>query len=295
MANMLDECSKELQQKCMQNTEAGSFLMHEIKVLEEARGIELPNFLSHTAFLIILQRRLKQVSNIPVELAEKFWDYTRDVVVRVLMLHCENYPQLQSSTRRAAQNVIAKMKEQSIDRVREMLEMEKLTDYTCNPEYMKTWSALMTQQEAFTQQLTADWKPDSTTIDGYGEVELGHLREIEYPMLVERAFDLRMRITAYWKVVLQRLVDCLALHLLFNVQNLVNKKELEKEVLNELMMGPHSGGIERLLEESPTVAHNRECLNKSIILLQECKNSWILDMFGLTKNKREILKIAFGN
>ncbi|KAF8388413.1 hypothetical protein HHK36_027082 [Tetracentron sinense] len=67
------------------------------------------------------------------------------------------------------------------------------------------------------------------------------------------------------------MVDSLALHLLFSVQKLVNK-EMEKEIVNELL-GPHgTDGIKRMLEESPAVASKRERLNQSIRLLRDSQH-----------------------
>jgi hypothetical protein len=76
--------------------------------------------------------------------------------------------------------------------------------------------------------------------------------------------------TAYWKIVLRRLVDFMALHLQFCARNLVNK-EMEEEIVQELA-GRHDGAIERMLEESPAVAAKREKLNVSIKLLRESNN-----------------------
>ncbi|XP_043705666.1 dynamin-related protein 4C-like, partial [Telopea speciosissima] len=263
MADMLNGYSKELRQKS--RDPAAKFLVEEIKVLEEAKGIELPNFIPRTGFLSILQSRVKEISYTPIEFVEKIWSYVGAVVVYVLMFHADGYPQLQSCMRRAVQNLVGKMKDQSVERVMEMVEMEKLTDYTCNPEYMSKWSNLMGQQKRFIQELSC-W--NKLNLEGVGEVEVEHLREY-HPDLLGKAFDMRMRITAYWEAVLQRLVDCLALHLVFSVQKLVNK-EMEKEIVAELM-GPSGGGIERLLEESPSIATKRERLNQSIKLLRESK------------------------
>ncbi|XP_042515850.1 dynamin-related protein 4C-like [Macadamia integrifolia] len=263
MADMLNGYSKELDR--VSKDSAAKFLMEETKVLEEAKGIELPNFLPRTAFLGILQRRVKEISNTPVEFVEKVWNYIESVVVHVLTFHSESYPQLQSCTRRAALNLILKMKDQSVDRVIEIAEMEKLTDYTCNPKYMSKWSKLIAQLPSFMENFKSYNK---FVIQDVGEVEVEHLRGYHQAML-EQAFDMRMRIIAYWEIVLQRLVDNLALHLVFSVQNLVNR-EMEKEIVNELM-GPSGRGIERLLEESPSVATKRERLNQSIKLLRECK------------------------
>ncbi|KAJ4957248.1 hypothetical protein NE237_014031 [Protea cynaroides] len=266
MADMLNGYSQELERRSRDS--AGTFLLEEIKILEEAKGIELPNFLPRTAFLCILQSRVKEISNAPVEFVEKVWIYIENVVVRVLTYHSDSYPQLQSCTRRAAQNLMSKMKDQSVDRVMEIVEMEKLTDYTCNPEYMSKWSKLMTRRLNFMENFFSMIN-DKLVIEDMGEVEVEHLWGYNQAVL-EQAFDMRMRIGAYWEIVLQRLVDNLALHLMYSVQNLVNR-EMEKEIVNELM-GPSFGGIERLLDESPSVATKRERLNQSIKLLRECKD-----------------------
>lgn len=71
--------------------------------------------------------------------------------------------------------------------------------------------------------------------------------------------------TAHGNIVLRRLVDSMALHLQSNVANLVNH-EMEMEIYNEL-----GSGIERMLEESPSVASKREKLNKRIKKLKDSK------------------------
>ncbi|KAM3288357.1 hypothetical protein P3S67_021787 [Capsicum chacoense] len=47
-------------------------------------------------------------------------------------------------------------------------------------------------------------------------------------------------------------------------------KDMEHEIVQELM-APQSGGIERMLDESPLGAEKRNRLNKSVKLLQESK------------------------
>jgi hypothetical protein len=76
--------------------------------------------------------------------------------------------------------------------------------------------------------------------------------------------------TAYWKIVSRRLVDCMALHLQLCVRNLVSK-ELEKEIATELM-ATNGGKLEMMLEEAPSVAAKRKRLNTSIELLREAKD-----------------------
>ncbi|KAH7862152.1 hypothetical protein Vadar_000760 [Vaccinium darrowii] len=270
LVEMLNEYSIELQ-KSAENKSTENFLVDEIRVLDETKGIGLPNFLPRTAFLVVLQKKVKEISKTPVNFIAEVWDYIETVLITVFMNHCENYPQLHSATRRATHNLVAKMKHKSFERVMEIVEMERLADYTCSTEYMSDWGKLMAQQNVFMEVMNDHSTPTKITIEGFGDVEVGHLRGHNSDVR-EQAFDMKMRITAYWKVVLKRFVDSMALHLLLSVQNLVNR-DMEEEIVTELM-GSQGGGpsaIQRMLEESPSSAKKRERLNKSIKLLKESK------------------------
>ncbi|KAF2312000.1 hypothetical protein GH714_027719 [Hevea brasiliensis] len=131
--------------------------------------------------------------------------------------------------------------------VTKIVQMEKMTYYTCNPDYMSEWNKLMSQQDTFRDKILTQWY-SKAEIESIRDVEARNLRA--YQNVLHQAFDLKMRMTAYWKVVLRRLVlvDSMALHLQFSVQNLVNK-EMEKEIISELTSN-YGGSIERMLEES---------------------------------------------
>ncbi|CAB4286012.1 unnamed protein product [Prunus armeniaca] len=267
LVEMLNQYSDALH-KCDESDPKMNFLVEEIKILEEAKGIALPNFLPRNAFLTILQGKVRGISSIPIGFVEQVWSYVEEVVISVLMRHSENYYQLQLSARRAGHNLMSKMKERSIKWMKEIVDMEKLADYTCDPEYATEWNRLMSHQNAFIDGVLNDEKrPSVVAIEGIGEVEVSVLRQ--FPHVLGQAFDLKMRMTAYWKVVLRRFVDCMALHLQLSVSNLVNK-EIEAEIVNELM-GPYGGGIERMLEESPAVTVKCEKLKKSIKKLRDSK------------------------
>ncbi|XP_021866453.1 dynamin-related protein 4C-like [Spinacia oleracea] len=262
------------------NNKSGSFLMEEIRVLEEAKGVGLPNFLSRWAFLTALQKKVKGISQTPVDFVTEVWGYIEGVVIKVGKGHSEKYPLLQSFSKRAAGNLISRMKDQSVARVKEIVQMEMYSDYTCNPDYLSVWNRLMLNQDKFmsiVEGKTDYWgaKVTGMELEGFGEVELEHLKD--YKHLAKQAFDMKMRIESYWRIVLNRLVDSTALHLVFSIQNLVNK-ELEYEFVGELM-GPYGGSADRMLEESPAVASKRDKLNKSIQVLKESKDvvSTILD------------------
>ncbi|PIN01657.1 Vacuolar sorting protein VPS1, dynamin [Handroanthus impetiginosus] len=268
LREMLDRYSDELHLKNVVGDESnGDFLLDEINLLEETKSIGLPNFLPKAVFLTLMQRKVKGISMIPLDFVEKAWSYIEDILTSVLLHHCRNYPQLISSIRRAAKNLIAKKKQQSIDWVNVVVEMENLTDYTCHPEYSTTWSMLMAYQATLMYYVN-DYSSNVVYIERFGEINIAHLRR--FKGLVEEAYDVKMRITAYWDIVLRRMVDNMALHLLFSIKNLVNK-EMQPNIIKELI-GPQGTGLERILEESPSITEKRNKLEKSIKLLKECKD-----------------------
>ncbi|KAF3790254.1 Dynamin-related protein 4C [Nymphaea thermarum] len=231
-------------------------LEEEMRVLGESQGFWLPNFRSRMAFLALLRENVSRVSNSPTQFINKVWSYLETVVLRVFMMHSESYPQLQISVNWAAQNVLNKMRTWSVERVREMVETEKIADYTCSPEYRRAWSRFISKRNKFMARVMLSqrnkYKP---------------LRE-KNALLVEQAFDLKVRMVAYWKIVVTRLVDNVALHLIFALQKLVTE-ELDAGIIDDLV-GPH---IERMLEESPAIVNKRTQLNRSIQLLREAKDT----------------------
>ncbi|KAL7584907.1 hypothetical protein Lser_V15G45187 [Lactuca serriola] len=104
-------------------------------------------------------------------------------------------------------------------------------------------------------------------MEGCGSIGITHLVNVPATKR-DQAFDLKMRMMAYWKIVLGRMVDWIALELRFVIQKMVNS-ELEKEIVNEVMV--RGGGMEKMLDEPTSVASERERLQKSIGLLQESK------------------------
>ncbi|CAH1444434.1 unnamed protein product [Lactuca virosa] len=261
LAEMLDEFSEELHKS---DKISENFLVEEMLVLEEANGIRLPFFLSNSAFLYLLKKKVNDVSDLPISFLNKVWGYLEIVCARVLMDHCGNHPQLLPSIKKASLNVMLRMKEKLVERVFEMIEMEKVTDYTCDPDFITSWNKLMGKRDEFLSAITDDY---SFSMEGCPFIGITHLVNVPATKR-DQAFDLKMRMMAYWKIVLGRMVDGIALELRFVIQKMVNS-ELEKEIVNEVMV--RGGGMEKMLDEPTSVASKRERLQKSIGLLQESK------------------------
>ncbi|WOL06980.1 hypothetical protein Cni_G15715 [Canna indica] len=246
------------------------FLMEEIGVLEENTSICLPNFLGRSAFQAILKKKLKLVADAPRDHVIDVWRYIEDVVTRVLLLHSVNFPQLQSSIRAAAHNVIDKMRKRSLHTVKEIIEMEMAADYTSNPYYTMRWNELMKGQGAFKESIDDHTKPTTLELDGIGIVEVGHLRC--YGDMAVMAFDLRMRMMVYWNIVMLRLIDGMALHVVFNIKRLV-EDEMEEEIAKNLV-GEDMTGLGKMMEESTSIAARRVRLKTSIKLLKDPSKYW---------------------
>ena len=269
LAEMLSQFSDNLQ--AHSNDVTVDFLMDEIKILDECKCVGLPNFIPRSAFLAILSHYVDGIHSKPVEFIKKIWEYIEAVLIPVISKYAENFPQIQSSVKRAGRNLITKMKEQSVNRVAEIVEMEKLTDYTCNPDYMTSWTEKTASQQSFIHAVLYDEaKPENFSLAGFGEVKISHLR-MYHAHLLQQAFDMKMRIASYWNIVLRRIVDNLALFLQFSVKNLVNA-QFQKEIVAEMVDPRGGGGVERMMEESPSVASKREKLKKSVKLLKESKD-----------------------
>ncbi|KAL3749820.1 hypothetical protein ACJRO7_010877 [Eucalyptus globulus] len=231
LVEMLNQYYNELR-NCTENNLTTNFLLEEIEVLEEAKGIGLPDVLPHTAFSFFLQQKTKAISSKLPSLVVRVWDYIEGVVIQALMQHSENYPQLQSSMRRAASSLINKMKGKMMNRMMKVVKMEKLTDYTCNPEFLLEKNTLMNEQGHFLRSCTSSSR---IFLEGFGVVDVTHLHN-HNRQLIQQA-----------------------------VHNLVNKEKKEKEIRRELS-GP---GIKRMMEEKPEMAEKREKLNRNIKLLRE--------------------------
>ncbi|XP_052879836.1 dynamin-related protein 4C-like isoform X2 [Gossypium arboreum] len=202
LVEMLNQFSYELH-NCEESNLSKDFLTEEIKGLEEAKGIELPNFLPCEAFLRILRRKVERISYLPIKFTEKYWDYIDNVMIFVLTRHSEMYYHLQVSAKGAAHNLVQKLREQSINRAKEIVEMEKLTGYTCNPDYMMEWNKLMDQQDHFINQISGTNMqplPCCVNLQGLGEIPVEHLRQHSNVSILQQAFDLKMRMVGYWKI-----------------------------------------------------------------------------------------------
>ncbi|KAL6649620.1 hypothetical protein ACP70R_013844 [Stipagrostis hirtigluma subsp. patula] len=175
IAEMLHRYAKKLPAQCPRRSNE-PFLMEEMRVLEETKGINLPNFLPRSAFHVMLKNKVATVDQMPQDLISEVWEYIEDLVVKIMLRHSENFPQVQSSCRRAIQSLMEKARARSAQHVKELIEMELVADYTANPDYMRTWDAVMEGQKKFMEAVKDNSKPTRITLEGFGEVDVSHLR-----------------------------------------------------------------------------------------------------------------------
>ncbi|KAH9290598.1 hypothetical protein KI387_034715 [Taxus chinensis] len=249
----------------MNDVNGQNFLLKEITMLKEAQGVGLPNFLSRQVFLNLVQQRANGVAEISLRVVEKVWDYLDGVMLRVIDRECQTYPQLNAATKRAAGHLlIRRNKEDCIEYVKDMIETEKCVDFTVNPLYMDTYTKLHDQKDRFLYALRN--KKKTFSIDGFGEVKLENIKEDDQ---LQAAFDMKMSVVAYWKVVIFRLADGIPLHLRFVYRKMV-RKEIGGDLMKEIA-GSNLDMIEKIFQESPAVASKRRSLIDSLALLRDAK------------------------
>ncbi|KAH9320939.1 hypothetical protein KI387_015578 [Taxus chinensis] len=266
------------------------FLSKESRMLEEAKGVGLPNFLPRSVFLELLQKMVEEISEKSLSLAATVWDYLENVISRVIEHYCHCYPLLESRVRRAVQGLVVEKKEECINHVKQMIEMEKGIDFTLSPAYMETYGTLIRSKGQFMDRLgrlvqqhtrlasKGSYNPSSdfdvvnktVVVEDFGEMEVGDLMELPAER-VQEAYEMQMSLAAYWKVVTLRMGDGIPLHLQFVCRNLVGN-ELETQILKHVG-GPNFGAMDKILEESPVVAGKRKSLINSLQLLKDSKTA----------------------
>ncbi|KAL4580149.1 hypothetical protein LXL04_016330 [Taraxacum kok-saghyz] len=261
LVEMLDVFSKEIHAS---EKSSEMFLVDEMEVLVEANRIRLPHLIQRYAFECLLKKKVNNISHFPVSFVNKVWTYLDFVCVKILNDHCKNYPQLVPSIKKASQNVVLKTKEKFLERAVEMMEMEEVTNYTCDPDFIASWNKLRNSHGEF---LKAIHNRGSSFYMESNSMDIKHLWSVPATKRDE-AFDLKMRMTAYWKIVSKRMVEWMAVQLHFLIQKLVNE-EMEAEIINEVVV--HGGGMEKMLEEQTSVVAKRERLQRSVSLLRESK------------------------
>ncbi|KAG2553179.1 hypothetical protein PVAP13_9KG515500 [Panicum virgatum] len=231
IAGMLNRYAKKLPTECPKRSDE-LFLMEEIHVLEETMGISLPNFLPRSAFHVMLKKKVEMVGQMPQDLVNDVWEYVvEDLVMKILLQHSENFPQVQPPCRLAIQSLMEKARARSAQHVKELIEIG---------------AAVMEGQKKFMESVENNSKPTKITLEGFGDVDVCHLRSI-----------------------VLRFVDGLALHVVRGVKRLV-ENDLEEELADQLL-GNNMAGVERMLSPLPSTGTKRDRLKKSIVLLQQSK------------------------
>ncbi|CAG7889118.1 unnamed protein product [Brassica rapa] len=249
-----------------QHENVAEFLTKELKYLDAFGDVDMPEeVMSRSVFTAILSQLLDEIHPKPADFVSGVWDYVEAVLSLVITKYSDNFPQIQSSLKRAGQSLISRMKEQSGNRVAEILETEKLTDYTCNRTYMTSWTQKMNEQQSFINAVLHDGsKPAYFSLTGFGDVQISHLRKY-HAHLLQKAFVMKMRIAAYWPLVSQRIVDSISLHLQLSVNYLVNSR-FETEILAEMVDFWGGGRVERMLRGGE---QEKEIMESSIGLLKD--------------------------
>ncbi|GLJ11699.1 hypothetical protein SUGI_0174950 [Cryptomeria japonica] len=220
LKDMFDEFYREL---CENDASRGRFLYKETQMLGEAKGVGLPNFPPRSVFLRLLQHKVEEVEERAERLASTVWDYLENIVNRVIDNYCHCYPQLRSRVQRAVQGLVVEKKQECTAHVKLMIEMEKSVDFTLSHVYIETYGRLIQYEARFMERLSnlSGGMRKTVFLEEFGEVEVGDIMEMPSER-VKEAYEMQMRVRAYWEVVVLRMGDGIPLHLKFVCRKLVD-------------------------------------------------------------------------
>ncbi|XP_022028517.1 dynamin-related protein 4C isoform X2 [Helianthus annuus] len=250
LAKMVDEFKIELH---AEDESFENFLVDEMRVLKESGGIRLSQFVPEYAFSYLLRQKVSKISDLPISFVNKVWSYVESVSFEVLKDHCESFPQLYSPMKKASQKALEKIKNKFLQRAMDMIEMEKNTNYTCDPNFLASWKELKSANYDKLSDAVVRRRSKWIAINGYGDVKVDHLFDVP-ANIREQAFDLKMKMVAYWAVVLRRMVDWSALNLRYWIQKFVT--EMGISVFTDMMLP--GCGIEKMMEGPRSVAEKRD-------------------------------------
>ncbi|CAA7060687.1 unnamed protein product [Microthlaspi erraticum] len=264
LAGMFDNYMDEVQAQPEDVTE---FLKNECKIVEEFACVDMAEAVARSAFLAILSQRMDEMHPKPADLISSVWDYVEEVLSSVFTRYCDEFPDVRSSVKRAAKSLIRRMKEQSLQRVAEIVSREKLTDYTCNRACMSSWTQKMSEQQAFIDAVLQEGNgPACFSLTGFGDVDVSHLRNYEADLL-QKAFGVKMKMSSYWPIVLQRLTDSMFMDIQLSLSVLLSSSHFLTEFLSQVV--DLGGGGRRVEGMLPGGEQESEMLKDSMGLLKD--------------------------
>lgn len=221
----LNEMTQEFSDKLMENrlglNRHDQPLNVEIQLLRECMGVISPTYHPETVFNILLEREIDKIRETTDSCVSRIWNYIEDVMVKVLVLHAEYYPQLLLVAKAATKNVIAILKEKFKCKLFEFFEMKKMEDYKSDPEVISSWG-----RQYNNRQYLKD-KAKNSKVSGSEGGEM---------TILDHAIDIRTKRVAYWDIVRKRFIEMME----SSLESTVNKmavKEMEIELMNEMKNG----------------------------------------------------------
>lgn len=196
----------------------------------------------------------------------RVWDYIESVIIRLLILHAQNYPQLIRSVKKAAKNVTTSTKECFKGKVFEYLEMNKMEGYTRDPRVISSWNKQKESHDVFHAMKQYDYCALVKFFDV--SVSVVHLNAYS-KKTIEEAIDIKAKMVALLEMVLKMFIDFVESHLHTMLHEMVENK-METELLNELK-SEDKNKYTQLLMESPLMTTKRWKIKSRIELLEKLK------------------------
>lgn len=232
--------------------------------MEEARGVSLSNVNPPRVMHLLVKREVANISAICARLADTSCDYVMEVSFVVARHTAAIYPLLVSSFQQAIASVMENARQECQEYITGKMSTEANFVFTNNPDYMdtvnKTRASIKKEMEAtqlFTKTCGAGTLVPAPT-DKAG-LAINDLVSNDDQAVV----DVQVNMHAYWKVVLDRLIDDIPMKI---------RRRLEAGVLEEVDANLRTevcSQVEDFMRELPEIQNKRMRLHERIKKLKE--------------------------
>ncbi|GKC91031.1 dynamin-related protein 4C [Tanacetum coccineum] len=257
---MLNDFSKQLKSNHLNGYE--NFLADEIQLLEESKTL-----CREQVFSLLLQRKIDNIYVISDSFVSRVWDYIESVILKVLVSHTQNYPQLTQSVKKAAKNVIANTKECFKVKVFEFIKIKNMEGYTRDPRVISSLNKLKESHDRVFEAMRFNYDQRAEILKV--SVRVFHLKS-NPKNIVSEAFDIKLRIVALLETVLHMFIGFVESNLQLMLHGMV-ENEMKTELVNELKSDDENRYTTLLMKESPLMTTKRWKLKNRIALLEKFK------------------------
>nr|PNR51267.1 hypothetical protein PHYPA_010453 [Physcomitrium patens] len=232
------------------------------QMFSEHQGVALPDFLPHTVLHQLVKKQIDSITQTCIFLVDRVFKYAAEVVLHVQSLIFEAYPHLRDRHHKLAIQVLNETKTTTVEFVERMLAKERTVIFTTNASYLDTIAKINSAVETARRSNQA-----------YIELDVGRIREglilneaVPATGWYREAWEMKVRIAAYSKIMHERLADEIPLEIRNALQRTIVNR-LQELTMMQAFSSPEELGT--LMQQDSKIICRRVRLQQCIDTLEK--------------------------